>query len=105
MIAGWIITAVLAVLTIICFLGGGAYLSTWYNSIPSDEREQYSKKKVSMIMGIYYFVLCITLALFLMFLSTDVSDILRISVSVIYLLLVVLFTFYFHKNSYKNCKK
>lgn len=105
MIWGWIFTAILAVVSAVCLLGKGAWLSTWYNSLPTGEKEKYSEKKVSVTIGFYYFILCVSLVLFLMFLKADVSDIIQISVSVLYFLLVVLYIFFMHKNSFKNCKK
>lgn len=105
MAVGWIIVAALTLVTIFSFCGGGAYISPWYNTLSDNEKENYSKSKISFFMSIYLAIFTILLALFVWFLSFSVSDTIQITVSIVYFLFIVFYLVIIHKIGLKNCKK
>ena len=105
MVIGWIIVIIMAFLAIFSAFGGGVHLSTAYNTLTNEKKEDYSTRKICLFMGLYLAVLAISLALFLLFLSAGFSDTVQITVSIIYFLLVVLGVVFVHKYGFNCCKK
>lgn len=104
MISGWIICILLAVAAIFSFFGGGHILSPWYNTLSDKEKEEYSKTKVCINTGINFSVFALALAIFLLFLNGSFSDLIKITVSLIFLFFIVAYLVYISKKGIKGCK-
>ncbi len=53
----WIIFAVLAVISLILLTGHGESLISGFNTVRNEEKEQYDRKKMSRIGGVYMVVI------------------------------------------------
>ena len=102
---GWIIVGILSIICIFSFLGGGYILSPWYNTLSEEEKETYSKSKVSVNMGISLLIFTAMLSLFLWFLNCSFSDTVKITVSLIFFVFIIFYVIALHKKGIKNCKR
>ena len=105
MIIGWIIVAVLCAFCIFSYFGYGYLISPWFNTLSEEEKETYSKSKVSVNMGTAFLVFATLLSAFLWFLNCDFSEIVKITVSLIFFVFIILYVIILHKTGIKNCKK
>lgn len=105
MILGWGITIAIAIVSVFSFFGGGYILSPWYNTLSDEEKENYSKLKVSVNMGIDFTIFTAALACFMWFLGKDFTDIIKITVSIIFFLFIIFYVVILNRIGLKNCKK
>ena len=105
MFSGWLICLLLVIAALFSFLGGGHILSPWYNALSDKEKEEYSKAKVCIQTGINFSVFALSLALFLLFLNVNISDLIKITISIIFLMFIVAYIVLLSKKGLKKCKK
>ncbi|MDF2822171.1 MAG: hypothetical protein K0R15_2619 [Clostridiales bacterium] len=64
---GWVVVLLLAVISIVVFIGKGKFLIAGFNTASKEEREKYNVKRLCHIVGGGFGLLTILLAVFLYF--------------------------------------